>query len=760
MILRRTHGAHRIALRSIKTLLALVLCVCLATHAIAAEINAEFSIDDYFELNRIAELSLSSDGSMIAYRITTPSLQINDRIGNVYVQETEPNAMPMHAEELRHARKITWIPGTRNLAFLLSQEESAQVYSFDITSKRLRQYTHSTSAVLEYAFSKNGEALAWLSPGRIENQPSSLYERLHNGAQGIAIDPENTFAGNFIIPDWPNVAARVPNRLWIKEGDSVAFPVEIPGQIKTFYWAPDSSKLSIAYVADSIPAGAFFDRYTSLGIYDVRTRKFNTIARAQVPIEAGNAIFYSGGEWFPDSDRVVLRRSTEHEWFWSVFNEWAVFNTSTSEKLDDSSSRWREFEVYKRDAEPAFLPVDDNTVYSNRTIRARKSLYKLTSAGFESADITADISNDISHFQFGRDNTAAVFVSASMVQPPEIYMWREGTGSTQLTTLNQSLVTKQLPRSHQVFWKSDDGTEVQGWLLLPCQTEDNRRPIPLLTFVHGGPGLAITNNFALYWSRWPYPFEVLAQYGIAVFFPNYRGTKTFGHDFADPNAIDQEPVEDIISGIEHLISRGIADPDRLAISGHSHGAWLASYVMTKEKRFKAASLAEGIGNNIVKYAMGAEFGNREIQDIQFGASLYDDPGRYVSLSPDLHFSGLNTAVLFESGSESITAIATLGSLKAARRAGMPSEFVVYPRTGHNLRAPLLQKESASRNLDWFRFWLQGYEDPDPEKAGQYARWRKMRDERCVWDEKEKPVYCEAVLQQGKSSAEKEAETVH
>ena len=108
----------------------------------------------------------------------------------------------------------------------------------------------------------------------------------------------------------------------------------------------------------------------------------------------------------------------------------------------------------------------------------------------------------------------------------------------------------------------------------------------------------------------------------------------------------------------------------------------------------------------------------------YGASLYEDPAKYIELSPDMHFRGLETAVLFEAGAKSL-AINMMGAVKAALYAGLPAEFVIYPRSSHNLHIPSLQKESAERNLDWFRFWLQDYEDPDIEKTEQYSRWHKM-----------------------------------
>ena len=84
--------------------------------------------------------------------------------------------------------------------------------------------------------------------------------------------------------------------------------------------------------------------------------------------------------------------------------------------------------------------------------------------------------------------------------------------------------------------------------------------------------------------------------------------------------------------------------------------------------------------------------------------------------------GVKTATLWEGGAFA-TGLYMLGFAKAAERFGMPSEFVLYPNTGHNIALPHLQREAAIRNLDWIEFWLAGREDPDPERAEQYRDGR-------------------------------------
>jgi dipeptidyl aminopeptidase/acylaminoacyl peptidase len=711
-------------LRRLLPLLVAVSVLCTHWQASAGD-NEPFTIDDYFELNRVTELALSSDGEMIAYVVESPSLEENDITRTVLISATTPGAKAIRVDTLQEGRSFAWIPGTHELAYLLRVEGTVQVISTDTRTNRSRQHTNGDFPVTAFQFAPDGSSLAWLTQSS-DNTPITLYERLFHGNKGIIIDPEHTVVYQFVNPEWPNVTARTSNQLWLKQPtvrNAERLQVPVPGKTTSFYWSSDASKLSITYVDNSIPHVRSSEKYTSLGVYDASTGTFRSILQGRPMSTSNKARYYSGGEWIPEENRMFVHRTEENRLGWGQKTEWSVVDLSKDAQAAPEKHIWQRIDAYGNNAEPVFLPVDEDTVYSERTIRALPSLYEITPSGFERARLLENIEGAISSVRFSADFATAAFVNENIDRPPEVYIWRDGHNLTQLTHLNRTIADKTLPRVKEVVWQSKDGMSVQGWLLRP--DDDNGKPWPLITFVHGGPTFAFTNEFAKYFSLWPYPFAAYAVNGIAVFIPNYRGTGTFGHKFENPSATDKEPVDDIISGIDYLIAEGVADPARLGISGQSHGAWLAPLVMTKDKRFTAGSFAEAGMNKIVNYNLMPGFLNREVHDWLYGASLYDDPAKYIELSADMHFKSLDTAVLFEAGAKA-SAINMTGPVKAALYAGMPAEFVIYPQSSHNLRIPRLQKESAERNLDWFRFWLQDYEDSDIEKTEQYSRWRKMR----------------------------------
>ena len=686
-----------------------------------------FTIDDYFKIKRVTELALSSDGEMIAYAVEWQSLEENKALPRIYVSKTTPGAEAELIEDIQDARGLAWIPGRHELAFLSGRNGAPQIFSYDVTSREVRRRTESKEPVIKFRFAPDGRSIAYVTQVDLNKEPS-LYDLFQTGDQGILIDTDIFRVQHFINPDWPKKNLRPKRNLYI-ESQKSAIGARIPGNVKSFYWSSDSAKLSVTYLADQMPSSYQSELRTSLGIYILKDAAFKTLASADFALDGQGGRFYSGGEWIPETDKILIRKATlADHWASRRYPDWAIVDLSVTGTVNEREPAWRgEIEIYGLDAEPAFIPVDETRIYTNKTVKAVRSLYQISPSGkSQAASMVRDVKGSVSFFRFSADFERGVFVNESLTRPPEIHIWRKGQGSRQLTSLNGTLARKTMPMAKEVIWKSKDGVTIHGWLLEPSGPHSGNKPWPLVTFVHGS-SITMPKEFAAYFPYWPYPFEAYALNGMAVFMPNHRSTLTYGRKFAYPRKIDGEPVEDIVSGIESLVQRGIADPDRLGISGHSHGGWLAPLVMTRARIFQAGAFADGWSNMVTVVNTMPGIVHRHIHGHTIGSSLYDDPERYIELSPDLHFKGLRTAVLFEAASE-MGAINMLGFPNAARHAGMPTEYFIYPKTGHNPSIPRIQKESAERNLDWFRFWLKGEKDPSSQKVDQYVRWKEMREQ--------------------------------
>lgn len=713
-----------------------------AGSVVAAPDFESLTIEDYVTARQVSELALSWDGELIVYAVISTAAGGSGVDRSVIVQKAEANAKPINITIAQDASHLAWIPGTHEVAYIANVDGRSQVFATNIDTGKTQQLTFGSERPLTFKFSNDGKKMGWISQSgqRIESNQPSLYNRLHDGDTGVIIDHKTVRLTHFVNPLYREVGSYGERSLWVRDGNKNPVRSSVPGYVTGFEWSSSGEKLSVRFLADTNPADPFASLYTSIGIFNISSGGFSVIAAANSSSVDGEAVYYLGGEWVADAEEIFVRRVITSS-FWRSRREWKRISIGDDEIPSTNDLEWNEIKFYPASAQ--FVPTGFARPVVNGVHKGLRSVYEIDPTGLRTASFVKDIEGDLDLVRFSSDQRVSVFVNQSLVRAPEIFVLQDGVVQ-QITTFNQSINSKRMPNAREVNWRGEDGIKVQGWLLMPPETTGKIGPLPMVTFLHGGPTIPMTNSFAQYYTLyggvWPYPFEVLALNGIAIFIPNYRGTDSFGHDYSNPKHSDVEALNDVVLGIEHLIATGVADEDKLGIAGHSHGAWLGALVMTRMKNFVAASFGEGPQNNILTYIFSPGYLYEKGYHKLWGTGLYQTPQRYIETSPVFYFEGLNTAVLFEAGVES-QALSMMGSPKAAHLAGMPTEFVAYPKTGHNIRDPKLKKEVAHRNLDWFSFWVLGHEGRDTAKAEQYDRWRDMRHNRCVDTGITPPTYC-------------------
>jgi dipeptidyl aminopeptidase/acylaminoacyl peptidase len=203
----------------------------------------------------------------------------------------------------------------------------------------------------------------------------------------------------------------------------------------------------------------------------------------------------------------------------------------------------------------------------------------------------------------------------------------------------------------------------------------------LKAFVPGQHGIKLT----LYPLQTGYPTQVFLQHGIAVFAPNFRGSVNFGAPFTMKSALSQGigDYQDLMTSIDYLIERGIADPNRLGVMGWSYGGCLAASVITQTQRFKAASIGAPATDWITYY--GQSDGPREILKSYFGGTPWEVPQNYQRHSPRFRLREIRTPSLLQVGAIDINHNAEI--YQALLDHDVPVEYVVYPREGHGITEP-------------------------------------------------------------------------
>jgi dipeptidyl aminopeptidase/acylaminoacyl peptidase len=310
-------------------------------------------------------------------------------------------------------------------------------------------------------------------------------------------------------------------------------------------------------------------------------------------------------------------------------------------------------------------------------------------------------------------------------------------GFTQLLRLNDHLRTIRRSEQRWIDYVGMDGDSLKAVLLLPAVYVPGRR-YPLITYVYGGvvwddPRDAFTDVFRIV-SGQLLNLQLLTARGYAVLFPSIplgpMGTATGG----DP--IAQIP-RGVLPAVDRAVELGIADPERLAVMGHSYGGYSTYALITQMDRFKAAIGMAGPTDLVSWYGTFNPSRRYSEAPHQFyyaplllesgmgrmGTPPYLSPDRYIRNSPLFHVDRMRTPLLIIHGDLDQVAIQQAEELfTGLHRLGKPARFVRYWGEGHVIRSPANIIDMWNRIFSWLDEYLTlGGEAPDKTRAGKVGR---------------------------------------
>ena len=299
------------------------------------------------------------------------------------------------------------------------------------------------------------------------------------------------------------------------------------------------------------------------------------------------------------------------------------------------------------------------------------------------------------------------FVSQGATRPQEVWLWDQKSAPRQITHLNDSWKEYALIQPEFYTYKSFDGLEIQAALLRPRVSKDanteigvpgGKAKLPLIALIHGGP----TGRWADSVETWG---QLLATHGYAVFYPNIRGSVGYGQKFVESNRGDWGggDFKDVMAGVDDLVKRGIADPDRLGIGGWSYGGYMAEWAITQTKVFKAAVSGAGMANLI------SEFGTEDhpAGDEWFYGVPWEKPEGFLNSSPFVYLKNAKTPTLVLQGdADTVDPLGQSQELyRGLKRYGVEAELVVYPREPHGFREEKHLVDRLERILAWYDKYL-------------------------------------------------------
>jgi dipeptidyl aminopeptidase/acylaminoacyl peptidase len=257
-----------------------------------------------------------------------------------------------------------------------------------------------------------------------------------------------------------------------------------------------------------------------------------------------------------------------------------------------------------------------------------------------------------------------------------------------------------IARQDRLEWTAPDGQSIDGMVFYPHDYVAGRK-YPLVVQTHGGP--ASSDKFG-WGSRLSYG-QVLTGKGFVVLRPNYRGSTGYGNAFLRDmvGGYFRHAHLDVMAGVDALVSRGIADPDRLVAMGWSAGGHMTNKLITFTDRFKAASSGAGAANWVSMYAQSDI---RSYRTPWFGGTPWQARAPidlYWEQSPLKYVSQVKTPTIFFVGQDDprVPLPQSVEMYRAIKSLGVPTHLYVAPREGHGWQELRHQLAKFNAEMAWF-----------------------------------------------------------
>jgi dipeptidyl aminopeptidase/acylaminoacyl peptidase len=285
------------------------------------------------------------------------------------------------------------------------------------------------------------------------------------------------------------------------------------------------------------------------------------------------------------------------------------------------------------------------------------------------------------HVDVSRDGETIAYVAERGDRPPEVWITQQDLAHTnRITNLNPQVTRLALGATRLLQWSGPRGTVLRGALLMPGNYEPGKR-FPLVVKVYGGATLSSRMN----------------RFGLEGGIDNLHLLSTRGYGVLLPDAPLREgsPLEDlaaaVLPGVDSAIALGLADPERLALMGHSYGGYSALALLVQTDRFKAAVSSGGFSNLFTQYGVlrddGSAIGVGMLEGVvgRMGGHPWELRDRYIANSPYFFFDRVTTPVLLVHGGadRTVPVAAADETFVALRRLGKTVEYARYEGEEHH-----------------------------------------------------------------------------
>ena len=645
--------------------LAIVISMCVS--ALAQSKPRLLDKETFMEMESVGNPEISPDGKQIIFTRTWVDKTKDQYRSNLWIVDVDGTRVRELTSGVRNDSSPAWSPDGKRIAFLSDRDGANQLHVMWLDTREMAQLTHLEQAPNNIKWSPDGKYIAFTSFAP-DNDPI-LSVKLPERPRGA---------------EWAKPAVLVDRLSWamdgrgpMAKGNTHVFIIDAtlggtPRQITSgkfnhsgFDWSADGKTIFVSGIRK--PEAEYLRGDSEIYAIDLATLDVKQLTDRKGP--DGNPIVSPDGKYIA----------------YIGYDDKMYTNHVASLYLMDRQGGGKRVWADNLMSSPSDVvwAADGSGIYFEVEEKGSSDIYFASLDGKKRrVSDGVKILNGLSLASNGQ----ATAVRTSFQEPGTLVTFnvRDAGKMTKLVDVNNDMLTGvKLGNAEELWFTSQDGLKVQGWLIKPANFEPGKK-YPMVLWIHGGP-------WSMYSVAWSWSFQNFAANGYAVLYTNPRGSTGYGQDFVNgiQHSYPGKDYDDLMTGVDAAIAKGFVDERNLFVCGGSGGGVLTAWIVGHTDRFAAAVSMRPVidWHSFVGTTDGAAW------YYQFKKFPWEDPMEYAVRSPLNYVANVKTPTMVMTGEADLRT--PMGQSEEFYRAlkmlkketlliRMPEEFHGWRRPSHLL----------------------------------------------------------------------------